>query len=43
METGFPDKWAVSSTEMGIKSIIYAKNCLIKRAHKAECTYVIHS
>ena len=41
MEAGWPDSWAGSFAEIGIKLILHAKNCLVKRVHTAESTYVI--
>ena len=41
MEAGCPRRRAGSFAEIGIRLILYAKNCLGKRAHKAECTDVI--
>ena len=41
MEAGCPGRQAGSYAEIGIRLILYAKNCLGKRAHKAECVYVI--
>ena len=41
MEAGCPGRWAGSFAEIGIRLIVYAKNCLGKRAHKTECAYVI--
>ena len=41
MEAGCPGRWAGSFAGIGIRLILYATNCLGKRAHKAECAYVI--
>ena len=41
MEAGCPGRRAGSFAEIGIRLILYAKNCLGKRAHKAKCAYVI--
>ena len=41
MEAGWPGSWAGSFSEIGIRLILYDKNCLGKRVHKAECAYVI--
>ena len=41
MEAGYPGRRAGSFAEIRIMLILYAKNCLGKRAHKAECAYVI--
>ena len=41
MEAGCSDRQAGSFAEIGIRLIVYAKNCLGKWAYKAECTYVI--
>ena len=41
MEAGCPGRRVGSFAEIGIKLILYAKNCLGKRAHKPECAYVI--
>ena len=41
MEDGCPGRWAGSFAEVGIRLIIYPKNCLGKRALKAECSYVV--
>ena len=41
MEAGCPGRPAGSFAEVGIRLILYAKNCLGKRAHKVECAYVI--
>ena len=41
VEVDWPGRRAGSFAEIGIKLIIYAENCLGKRAHTAESTYVI--
>ena len=41
MEAGCPARRAGSFAEIGIMLILYDKNCLGKRVHKAECAYVI--
>ena len=41
MEAGCPVRWPGSFAEIGIRLILYAKNCLGKRVHKVECAYVI--
>ena len=41
MEMGWPSRRAGSFAEIGIKLILYAKNCFGKWAHTAESTYVI--
>ena len=41
MEAGCPGRRAGSFAEIGNRLILYAKNCLGKRAHKPECAYVI--
>ena len=41
MEAGCPGTQAGSFAEIRIMLILYAKNCLGKRAHKPECAYVI--
>ena len=41
METGWPGSWGHSFAEIGDWLMLYAKNCLGKQAHKAECAYVI--
>ena len=41
MEAGWPGRWAGSFAEIGNRLILYAKNCLGKRARKAGCSYVI--
>ena len=41
MEAGGPGRQAGSFSETGIRLILYAKNCLGKRAHKPECAYII--
>ena len=41
MEAGCPGRQAGSFAEIIIRLILDAKNCLGKRAHKPECTYVI--
>ena len=40
MEARWPGRRAGSFVEIGIKLILYAKNCLLKRIHTAESTYV---
>ena len=41
MEAGCPGRQAGSFAEIRIRLILYAKNCLGKRAHKPECACVI--
>ena len=41
IEVGCPGRRAGSFAEVGIRLILYAKNCPGKWAHKAECAYVI--
>ena len=41
MEAGYPGRQAGSFAELRIRLILYAKNCLGKRAHKPECASVI--
>ena len=41
MEAGYPGRRAGSFAEILRMLILYAKNCLGKRAHKVECAYVI--
>ena len=41
MEAGCPGRQAGSFTEIRIRLILYANNCLGKRAHKPECAYLI--
>ena len=41
MEAGWPGRRAGSFAEIGIRLILYVKSCLGKRAHKAECAYVV--
>ena len=41
MEAGCAGRQAGSFAEIRIRLILYAKNCLGKRAHKPECAYVI--
>ena len=41
MEGGCPVRRAGSFAEIRIRLILYARNCLGKRAHKTECAYVI--
>ena len=41
MEVGYPGRRAVSFAEIRTRLILYGKNCLGKRAHKADCAYVI--
>ena len=43
MEAGWPGRQAGSFAEIGVRLILYAKNCLGKWAYKAECTYLIES
>ena len=43
MEVGCPSRQAGSFAEISIRLILYAKNCLGKRAHKPECAYVCDS
>ena len=43
MEAGKPGRRAGSFAEIRITLILYAKNCLGKRAHIAECAYVIQA
>ena len=39
MEAGCPGRRAGSFAEIGNRLILYAKNCLGKRAHKPECSF----
>ena len=41
MEAGCPGRQAGSFAEIRIRLILYAKNCLVKRAYTAESTYVL--
>ena len=41
MEASYPGRQVGSFAEIGISFILYAKNCLGKRAHKPKCAYVI--
>ena len=41
MEAGCPGRWPGTFAEIRIRLILNAKNCLGKRAHKAECSYVV--
>ena len=41
LEAGYASRQVGSFAEIRIKLILYAKNCLVKRAHTAESTYVI--
>ena len=41
MKAGCPGRQAGSFAETRIRLILYAKNCLGKRAHKPDCAYVI--
>ena len=41
MEVGCPGRWAGSFAEIGSRLILYAKNCLSKRANKSEYAYGI--
>ena len=41
MEAGCPGKQVGSFAEIRVRLVLYAKNCLGKRAHKTECAYVI--
>ena len=41
MEAGCSGGQAGSFAEIGIRLMLYAKNCLGNRAYKVECTYII--
>ena len=41
MKTGCPGRQAGSFAEIRIRLILYAKNCLGKRAHKPGCACII--
>ena len=43
MEAGWPGSQAGSFAKIGIRLELYAKNCLCKRAYKAECSFIIPS